>query len=54
MTLHFARETFADGRERACAALATLPLLRPGTSESNLFAAMHGVICARGGDDEVT
>ncbi|MBV9750855.1 MAG: aminopeptidase P family protein, partial [Acetobacteraceae bacterium] len=30
---------------------AALPLLRPGTFEGDLFAAMHGAIYARGGDD---
>ena len=30
---------------------AALPLLRPGTFEGAIFAAMHGAIYARGGDD---
>jgi Xaa-Pro dipeptidase len=30
---------------------AALPLLRPGTFEGDLFAAMHGAVYRRGGDD---
>ncbi len=44
----YARE--AAGHADAALA-AALPLLRPGTFEGDLFAAMHGAIYARGGDD---